>query len=725
MAAPNYIIPRGYRYSGFYPLAIFDALMALKKVLLPQHTETSLRDPLNAFLLELAYDGGRQSGTIDIVASEGYIGGAQRHASFAAMARLMGRTLGRDLPASVDVLMRLRSDVGATEVILPALASFTAAGDATHPATRFEYQGDDLVAGALDFTALVEDTPDTFGSQVDGDSIGTPWSSFAIGDAVYVGHEVLMPGGFKRTATSAWVAGQQVWEYYDGHYAQLQPGGVTDNSDGTLTLRLDDAIGTDVRRGLVVRVTSCETGRSVDVAVVPGGTDINEVTTPTYLGQASPSTDPSRYAVSAAWLPLELTLLSTAGLVRNYDLTLPQSESARWQSSEIGGVEAFWFRERVVVATTAVTGLAYEPLDTPTWWLMVACLQGQTVTDALGVSNGSTFQQLALNREPYIDGSLTTLTVGTDSNWAWAQTQYGAGPEDKSFEVLELFDGQIVVQFGDGTSGRVPPPALEISGTYRVGAGADGNVGVGLVSEGGPGTEFFDQIQNPRPASGWHAREAIDGDRDSINRARRDIPAGVRALDRIVTPEDCETMLAGNEPNGFKTADARRPFSRCFAYEFGAGWKTMAAVLVGSGGAVPESSDVAEAAVWLNGTETGLQRRGGRAPANQRIGAVAVDLVSIGGTIALTVLKGYERTAQAAARAALQANVDPLVQDGEGNYLWSPAMVVEADRLRAFLAGGVPGYFSSALPGFSDVTLLSNQLPVSGVWSITVLTAGA
>jgi hypothetical protein len=87
------------------------------------------------------------------------------------------------------------------------------------------------------------------------------------------------------------------------------------------------------------------------------------------------------------------------------------------------------------------------------------------------------------------------------------------------------------VLFGDGTYGRIPPGGADIRARYRVGGGAQGNVGPGTVNVIVSGVSVPATVTNPLGASGGSDREAIE-------HARRHAPEVYRSQHRAVTEDD-------------------------------------------------------------------------------------------------------------------------------------------------------------------------------------------
>lgn len=108
-------------------------------------------------------------------------------------------------------------------------------------------------------------------------------------------------------------------------------------------------------------------------------------------------------------------------------------------------------------------------------------IQGESVTEELGVSNGKEDQEFLITYYPYIEGSLELEVKDTDTNRSVFYTQN----ENNSFIntnatdriiVLEYVDAFTVkIRFGDGYNGIIPAEGTSIIAHYRIGGGAIGN----------------------------------------------------------------------------------------------------------------------------------------------------------------------------------------------------------------------------------------------------------
>src|SRR5262249_36725456 len=128
--------------------------------------------------------------------------------------------------------------------------------------------------------------------------------------------------------------------------------------------------------------------------------------------------------------------------------------------------------------------------------------------------------------------ALPAISVSGSDKTAWRAVPdlIGSRPTDRSF-VAETDDAGIPwLRFGDGTAGGFPRPGVAYTATYRVGGGAEGNVGaesIGHVVLDAAAFPGVAGVRNPLPATGGVEPERIE-------RVRRDAPIAFRTQLRAV-----------------------------------------------------------------------------------------------------------------------------------------------------------------------------------------------
>ena len=702
----------GRRYTDLYFDDIVEEGLRQLREDMPDFRETSPKDPIIALLRRLAAFGHKDASIQDIMASEVCWATQRRRSSAIANAAEVGQRLNADSPASVEILADLSRTPGPSDVLIPALALFRTNSDAENAAAIYENQDGERTAGALTLDIVSEEAT-VVGSPATT-TLAAPWATPAAGDAIYFGHRELLFNRVTFSTAGAPTGIDTVFEYFDGGFRSVQPDSGSVSSSGSgIRMEVDGLLDeTSNYTGLRVTVRHQTTGESETVPV-QYSSGSNFIVTTGILGQTALSTVEDDYRVSADWLPFGgVAEAYTGGAdvtnVQVAELPQDESEQKKWQKTTIAGISAYWIRQRIrdVTTPTGPTSVSATVHPENTWTVAVDTLQGQTVSDILGVTTGNVADRYQLNEGPYIEGSWSSLLLGSDPDYELVESLYASEESDKHFRLVEAPDETRYLEFGDGVNGVLPGGGQVLTGVYRIGADVNGNVAAGAVAATDSSTAFITNIRNPHAATGWTERQGNSP--DGIARVNRIVPGVFRARDRAVTPEDHEYLAVST----FQTADGRKPFSRVVAIEQGAGYKTLLLVCVGTGGTQPAAADLSELEEWFNGTTVGYQRFGGRTLANQRIVAVAFTPVSLTFTLTATVAKAYASQAESILRGAIAAAFTPSALDANGNYRWVPGKDIE-------LGGAITAISQRrrdtdpVLSGVLSLTFSSPTFPVS------------
>jgi hypothetical protein len=192
----------------------------------------------------------------------------------------------------------------------------------------------------------------------------------------------------------------------------------------------------------------------------------------------------------------------------------------------------------------------YDRTTTAVYGNVVEATQGSTIAgEVLGSGDGQkAFQQFMLKQAPLTwleeaDGSIApqlTITVN-GAVWQCVEALGSAGPEARAYQLTQDAQGRAQITFGDGVHGLRPPTGTEnIVATYRVGAGASGNVAAGSITRAPTGVGGIKSVLNPVAASGGIGAPPRSDLRDQI-------PTGVADLGRIITRDDMLTFVV-NRP---------------------------------------------------------------------------------------------------------------------------------------------------------------------------------
>jgi len=152
--------------------------------------------------------------------------------------------------------------------------------------------------------------------------------------------------------------------------------------------------------------------------------------------------------------------------------------------------------------------------------------EGVTVpNENVGSSNGAPQQVFKLAFPQVIFGSVSVTVGGTAFTYVTSLLDYGMA--DAVFTTYNDSDGSTYVVFGDGINGVVPAAAAQIQVTYRSGAGADGNVPAGSITNQMTNIVSGIRVTNLVAAGGGANEESTDSIRLNAPKALR---AGLRAV---------------------------------------------------------------------------------------------------------------------------------------------------------------------------------------------------
>ena len=166
--------------------------------------------------------------------------------------------------------------------------------------------------------------------------------------------------------------------------------------------------------------------------------------------------------------------------------------------------------------------------------------QGERRTEIF-TGTGAPWQSFGLTSEAIAQGSLR-VRMGNDD---WNEVADFQGSDAASLHFLAETDGldATSIAFGDGRHGAVPQAGADITISYLVTLGTQGNLGPGLVTQ--VLTPIYQAgqlvkltVTNPIPATGG-------ADRETLDTARRQAPAELRSLWKAVTKEDYKALAEG------------------------------------------------------------------------------------------------------------------------------------------------------------------------------------
>lgn len=189
--------------------------------------------------------------------------------------------------------------------------------------------------------------------------------------------------------------------------------------------------------------------------------------------------------------------------------------------------------------------------------------QGETKEDTFS-SDGSVFQKFLLTGTPVIDDTVEVEVDGDD--WTEADSLVYGDATSKIYQVTYDVDADgndiAYVEFGDGTSGRVPPAGSTINVSYRIGGGIDGNVALNQINAEVTGALSGVVPETPVDLTAANDTERGTGgeDRETVQHAKYWAPQWVKTNGRAVTEADFDvlaTRFSDTTYGGFAYAKAR------------------------------------------------------------------------------------------------------------------------------------------------------------------------
>ena len=191
----------------------------------------------------------------------------------------------------------------------------------------------------------------------------------------------------------------------------------------------------------------------------------------------------------------------------------------------------------------------------------VSAVNGITLEDVLGSSDGSIDQSFTVGNVPFLNGQEVWVLEpdaptaaqrkvieeeegagaikaaedggGTWVRWHQAENFFDSVPTARHY-TCDPIKGEVV--FGDGRHGWVPPTGRDsIKVRYRLGGGAQGNVGARTLNVLKQSIAFVQGVTNPFSASGG-------ADAETVEEAKRRGTYAIKNRDRAITAEDYEQL---------------------------------------------------------------------------------------------------------------------------------------------------------------------------------------
>ncbi|WP_187436178.1 putative baseplate assembly protein [Bradyrhizobium hipponense] len=172
---------------------------------------------------------------------------------------------------------------------------------------------------------------------------------------------------------------------------------------------------------------------------------------------------------------------------------------------------------------------------------VAAVTHGETKREVLGSGDASrATQRFTLRQGPVThlasstpNGTKSTLEVQVNGVlWTKVNSFTDAGPFDRCYITQTDETDKTTIIFGDGVNGmRLPTGQENVTASYRVGLGSEGNVSTGAISQLATRPFGVKAVASPLSASGGV-------DRDIIDQGKSNIPRATIAMDRLISVED-------------------------------------------------------------------------------------------------------------------------------------------------------------------------------------------
>lgn len=720
MPARTIEIP-SFEWSAFYYPQILEALILYKRSNLPELTDESDFEASIQIIRAFALVGHLNNVLGDLIANENTLPTAALTETVRNMLRLIDYELSPATPATVDIVYELAAVFSTSKEIVSEDAQAATKPASGETAVTFESLSSVTISRSDQVTACFAE--DELGVFTDHTAAANSGAGFTpslneVGRKLYWIHDSVLWNTMNIVVSVAQTNITGVFEFYDGDFADTQPDSVTNIGGGQLEFDVTSLLGSSNRAGAIVRVLNNENGTSEDVTSTWNGS-ANIVTTG-LLGQTTPSTDVTDYQVGSEWTELAEAGIDfsdgTSALTASGEITflLPQTELLNWQKTTINSVNGFAIRWRTITNTGGTNPtLGLQRIDTGKQYTISVCTQGRTVEDSpLGSSNGTENQSFETTRDYFINGS-ESVTVDSVV-WTKVDNFLNSRSQDQHYRI-ELGDNdRATVIFGDGVQGQIPPiGAGNIVISYRVDANEDGNVGARTVIVDKTGLSFVNSLYNPRQASGW--AEAEGASETSLEKAKIAGPASLRTREVAITPDDLITLAIA-----FEASDGSSPFSRATYVEEGYGPKTVQLIVVASGGGQVSQTILDELDLYFNGDKFAYPPVTKHFVANQEVTSINFKTKVINVTATVTA---PSTVTVAAIKNQLSQVIQPeaLKEDGT-TYEWNFGSNVPTSRISHEIFNTDEKIEKVVLTSpVSDTVLASNELPVLGTVSITIV----
>lgn len=189
-----------------------------------------------------------------------------------------------------------------------------------------------------------------------------------------------------------------------------------------------------------------------------------------------------------------------------------------------------------LVIPSGMTGL--EKDEEGNYLYAVEVEHGQTIEqEYLGtILDSSPHPKFMLLHYPILKESIEVFVDEGNGKrvWNFVSDFIGSNQESEDYTAhMDEYD-RVTIEFGNGTSGKLPKTNAKIYANYKIGGGIEGNVGANTI------TEVFESIPGLIQTFNPYGPHVLGADKESLEEAKWKGPASLKRLERYVTLEDYE-----------------------------------------------------------------------------------------------------------------------------------------------------------------------------------------
>lgn len=171
---------------------------------------------------------------------------------------------------------------------------------------------------------------------------------------------------------------------------------------------------------------------------------------------------------------------------------------------------------------------------------------GQTILDEFigEVNTNDPSPSFKLTYSPVYRPSIEIMVEDYNGKYTWtAVNDFISSTQEDNHYISEMTEyEEVIIRFGNGTSGKVPIAVSNIFANYKVGGGTEGNVGANTIVELYEAVPGLEETFNP---FGPHV---LGKNMESVEEAKWRGPASLKTLNRYVTIPDYEDGIRLDYP---------------------------------------------------------------------------------------------------------------------------------------------------------------------------------